>query len=114
MPKLATAPQRWEQARHRIPVERILKLLEDYVLTGEGAKGMTSTKMRAIELLLRKTLGDLSLIDGVIQHNHAHVVRHISITPVQPTQNQAPALIESRPEAVSYDAMPTLIEDIER
>lgn len=49
-----------DDVRTKIKVGQIIKTLEDHALTGEG--DISFSRMKAIEILLRKSLPDLSAI----------------------------------------------------
>lgn len=49
-----------EDVRRKIQVSQLLNVLQGHALTGEGEISMT--RMKAIEILLRKSLPDLSSI----------------------------------------------------
>ena len=49
-----------EEVRARIQTSQLINVLQDHALTGEGE--MSPTRMKAIEILLRKSIPDLSSV----------------------------------------------------
>ena len=49
-----------EEVRARIQTSQLINVLQDHALTGEGE--MPPTRMKAIEILLRKSIPDLSSV----------------------------------------------------
>jgi hypothetical protein len=49
-----------EEVRSRIQTSQLINVLQDHALTGEG--DMSPTRMKAIEILLRKSIPDLSAV----------------------------------------------------
>ena len=49
-----------EDVRKKIQVSQLIKVLQDHALTGEGE--LAPTRMKAIEILLRKSMPDLSAV----------------------------------------------------
>ena len=50
-----------DDVRRKIQASQLINVLQDHALTGEGE--ITPTRMKAIEILLRKSLPDLSSIE---------------------------------------------------
>lgn len=49
-----------DDVRKKIQVTQLLKVLQEHALTGDGEFSMT--RMKAIEILLRKSIADLSAV----------------------------------------------------
>lgn len=49
-----------EDIRKKIQASQLINVLQDHALTGEGE--MSQSRMKAIEILLRKSVADLSAI----------------------------------------------------
>ncbi len=49
-----------DDVRKKIQASQLINVLQDHALTGEGE--MSPTRMKAIEILLRKSVADLSAI----------------------------------------------------
>ena len=62
-----------EEVRARIQASQLINVLQEHALTGENE--LSPTRMKAIEILLRKSLPDLSSVEvtgedgGAIQHS---------------------------------------------
>jgi hypothetical protein len=62
-----------EEVRARIQTSQLINVLQEHALTGESE--MSPTRMKAIEILLRKSIPDLSSIQldavmsGQVDHN---------------------------------------------
>ena len=50
-----------DDVRKKIQVSQLINVLQDHALTGEGE--ITPTRMKAIEILLRKSIPDLSAVE---------------------------------------------------
>jgi len=50
------------RCRAMIKTDHLLKRVQDYILTEKDDTTMTPTRLRAIEVLLRKTLPDISAV----------------------------------------------------
>lgn len=50
-----------DDVRRKIQASQLINVLQDHALSGEGE--MSPTRMKAIEILLRKSLPDLSSIE---------------------------------------------------
>ena len=50
------------RCRAMIKTDHLLKRVQDYILTEKDDTNMTQTRLRAIEVLLRKTLPDISAV----------------------------------------------------
>jgi hypothetical protein len=61
-PKRAFSPVKLDEMRSRIRATLILNKLENHALGTEGAE-MTSTQLKAAEVLLRKCMPDLSSME---------------------------------------------------
>lgn len=59
-----------EEIRTKIQASQLINVLQKHALTGEGE--ISPTRMKAIEILLRKSLPDLSAVDhsGDVQMGH--------------------------------------------
>ena len=53
-------PHHSAEVRSKIQTSQLINVLQDHALTGEG--DMTPTRMKAIEILLRKSIPDLSAV----------------------------------------------------
>ena len=49
-----------DDIRQKIQASQLINVLQDHALTGEGE--MSPTRMKAIEILLRKSVADLSAV----------------------------------------------------
>jgi hypothetical protein len=62
--------------RQKIQASQLINVLQAHALTGEGE--ISPTRMKAIEILLRKSVADLSAVEltgeggGPIEHDHTH------------------------------------------
>lgn len=63
-----------EDVRKKIQAGQLIKVLQDHALTGDG--DISVTRMKAIEILLRKSMPDLTAVtlsgdgeDGAIKHS---------------------------------------------
>jgi hypothetical protein len=70
-----------EETRAKIQASQLINRLQDHVF---GETEISATQMKAIELLLKKTLPDLSAIDLGGQVDHDVTVRHIRETIIDP------------------------------
>lgn len=50
-----------DDVRRKIQASQLINVLQDHALTGEGE--ITPTRMKAIEILLRKSIPDLSSVE---------------------------------------------------
>jgi len=50
-----------DDVRRKIQASQLINVLQDHALTGEGE--ITPTRMKAIEILLRKSIPDLSAVE---------------------------------------------------
>jgi len=50
-----------EDVRKKIQVSQLINILQDHALTGEGE--LPPTRMKAIEILLKKSIPDLSAVE---------------------------------------------------
>jgi hypothetical protein len=50
-----------DDIRRKIQASQLINVLQDHALTGEGE--ITPTRMKAIEILLRKSIPDLSSVE---------------------------------------------------
>jgi len=77
-----------EEIRTKIQASQLINVLQDHALTGEG--DMSPTRMKAIEILLRKSVPDLSAVtisgDG---DNPLQTVTRIEIVPMRKDDNGA-------------------------
>jgi hypothetical protein len=69
--KVGTSQVGWPaEVRHRIKTSMLIKRLTDHA---EGLVELQPTQVKAIEILLRKTLPDLSQVSGTIEN----VIRNV-------------------------------------
>ena len=61
-----------EKWREKIRVSLLINNLQNHVA---GRIAMTMTQIRAAEILLRKCLPDLSLVEGTLEHTHRYIAR---------------------------------------
>ena len=72
-----------EDVRRKIQVSQLINVLQDHALTGEGK--LEPTRMKAIEILLKKAMPDLSSIElSGDQDNPVNLIQKISITLKRP------------------------------
>lgn len=63
-----------DDIRRKIQASQLINVLQGHALTGEG--DLSPTRMKAIEILLRKSVPDLSAVEltgeggGPIEHDH--------------------------------------------
>lgn len=75
-----------EDVRRKIQVSQLINVLQDHALTGEGV--IEPTRMKAIEILLRKSMPDLSSVElSGDQDNPINMVHGISIKLVRPNES---------------------------
>jgi len=62
-----------EDIRKKIQASQLINVLQDHALTGESE--ISPSRMKAIEILLRKSVADLSSIElnGEMDHRHTLV-----------------------------------------
>ena len=67
-----------DDVRRKIQASQLINVLQDHALTGEGE--ITPTRMKAIEILLRKSIPDLSSIElSGDEDNPVNMVHSIAI-----------------------------------
>jgi hypothetical protein len=67
-----------DDVRRKIQASQLINVLQDHALTGEGE--ITPTRMKAIEILLRKSIPDLSSIElSGDEDNPINMVHSIAI-----------------------------------
>jgi len=72
-----------DDVRRKIQVSQLINVLQNHALTGEGT--IEPTRMKAIEILLRKSMPDLSSVElSGDQDNPINMVHGISIKLVKP------------------------------
>lgn len=64
-------PGRQSQVRSQVQVAPLMKRLLDHAL---GKNKMTSTQIRAAEILLRKVVPDLKMVEFIGEVKHAHTM----------------------------------------
>jgi hypothetical protein len=71
-----------EDVRRKIQASQLVNVLQEHALTGEGE--FSITRMKAIEILLRKSVPDLSAITVTgDEDNPVHVVGSIKLVPLK-------------------------------
>lgn len=89
-----------EETRTRIKVGQIVNRLQSHV---DGIVELSPTQVRAAEILLRKVLPDLAMVEHSGEVEHSYVVRipAPAAEPLSWQQKHAPpALIEAKAEKV--------------
>jgi hypothetical protein len=72
-----------DDIRRKIQASQLINVLQDHALTGEGE--ITPTRMKAIEILLRKSIPDLSSVElSGDQDNPINMIQKISINLKRP------------------------------
>lgn len=66
-----------DDVRRKIQASQLINVLQDHALTGEGE--ITPTRMKAIEILLRKSIPDLSSVELSGGDDPINVVHSIAI-----------------------------------
>lgn len=67
-----------DDVRRKIQASQLINVLQDHALTGEGE--ITPTRMKAIEILLRKSIPDLSSVElSGNEDNPINMVHSIAI-----------------------------------
>jgi hypothetical protein len=70
-----------EEIRAKIQASQLINVLQNHALSGEGE--ITPTRMKAIEILLRKSVPDLSAITlSGDAENPLHTVARIELAPM--------------------------------
>lgn len=72
-----------DEIREKIKVSQLINVLTNHAL---GETEMTSTRLKAIEILLRKSMPDLSQITGGGE-NGEHLISGININLVKPSDD---------------------------
>jgi hypothetical protein len=77
-----------EEIRAKIQASQLINVLQDHALTGKGE--IAPTRMKAIEILLRKSVPDLSAvtISGDAE-NPLETVTRVELVPLRPNGNSA-------------------------
>lgn len=75
-----------DDVRKKIQASQLINVLQDHALTGEG--DMSPTRMKAIEILLRKSIPDLSAVTiSGDEENPIQAVTRIEIVPMRKDDN---------------------------
>ncbi len=70
-------PRHQDEIRTKIQASQLINVLQNHALDKSGAKELSTSRLKAIEILLRKSVPDLSAItlggdpQNPIQHEHA-------------------------------------------
>lgn len=69
------------EVRAKIQASQLINVLQDHALTGEGE--ISSTRLKAIEILLRKSIPDLSAVTvSGDEENPLRAVQRIELVPL--------------------------------
>ena len=75
-----------EDVRRKIQVSQLINVLQDHALTGDGE--ISPTRMKAIEILLRKSIPDLSSVElSGDSDNPVNMVQTITINLKKPDES---------------------------
>jgi hypothetical protein len=75
-----------EDVRRKIQVSQLINVLQDHALTGDGE--LSPTRMKAIEILLRKSIPDLSSVElSGDSDNPVNMVQAITINLKKPNES---------------------------
>lgn len=75
-----------DDVRKKIQASQLINVLQDHALTGEG--DMSPTRMKAIEILLRKSIPDLSAVTiSGDDENPLQTVTRIELVPMRDGKN---------------------------
>lgn len=70
------------EVRSKIQASQLINVLQEHALTGENEISMS--RMKAIEILLRKSIPDLSAVTVTgDEENPVHVVRSFKLVPLK-------------------------------
>ena len=70
-------PRHQDEVRTKIQASQLVNVLQNHALDKKGAKELSASRLKAIEILLRKSVPDLSAItlagdpQNPLQHEHA-------------------------------------------
>lgn len=70
-------PRHQDEVRTKIQASQLINVLQNHALDKKGAEELSTSRLKAIEILLRKSVPDLSAITlsgdqaNPIQHEHA-------------------------------------------
>ena len=75
-----------DDVRRKIQASQLINVLQDHALTGEGE--ITPTRMKAIEILLRKSIPDLSSVEiSGDAENPLNMIQQININLKKPNES---------------------------
>jgi len=75
-----------DDIRKKIQASQLINVLQDHALTGEGE--ITPTRMKAIEILLRKSIPDLSSVEiSGDETNPLNMIQTININLKKPNES---------------------------
>jgi len=75
-----------DDIRRKIQASQLINVLQDHALTGEGE--ITPTRMKAIEILLRKSIPDLSSVEiSGDEANPLNMIQTININLKKPNES---------------------------
>jgi hypothetical protein len=75
-----------DDIRKKIQASQLINVLQDHALTGEGE--ITPTRMKAIEILLRKSIPDLSSVEiSGDAENPLNMIQQININLKKPNES---------------------------
>ena len=75
-----------DDVRRKIQVSQLINVLQDHALSGEG--DLSPTRMKAIEILLRKSLSDLSSVEvSGDENNPLKMIQNININFKKPNES---------------------------
>jgi hypothetical protein len=75
-----------DDIRKKIQASQLINVLQDHALTGEGE--ITPTRMKAIEILLRKSIPDLSSVEiSGDEANPLNMIQTININLKKPNES---------------------------
>jgi hypothetical protein len=77
-------PQHDAKTREKIQTSQLINRLQDHA---NGAVDMTPTQVRAAEVLLKKSLPDLTAVQVSGDEANPLVLKHIEVTIVDPRRN---------------------------
>jgi hypothetical protein len=72
-------PRHQDEIRDKIQTTQLIKKLENHALNDDGAK-ISASRMKAIEILLRKSLPDLSSVEIVGTGEGGEIKHAVEIT----------------------------------
>lgn len=75
-----------DDIRRKIQASQLINVLQDHALTGDGE--ITPTRMKAIEILLRKSIPDLSSVEiSGDAENPLNMIQQININLKKPNES---------------------------